>query len=51
MKLWVFSRHVTVADSGGLPVDISGAKVPFQAIAGQDQLFTLTVSGRAPQAP
>ncbi len=51
LKLWVFSRHVTVADSRGLPVDISGAKVPFQAIAGQDQLFTLTVSGRAPQAP
>jgi hypothetical protein len=51
LKLWVFSRHVTLADSGGLPVDNSGAKIPFQATAGRDHVFTLHVSGRAAQAP
>ncbi len=51
LKLWVFSRHVTLADSGGLPVDNSGAKIPFQATAGRDHMVTLNVSGRAAQAP
>jgi hypothetical protein len=45
LKLWVFSRHVTLTDSRGLSVDNSGGKIPFQAAAGQDQVFTLTVSG------
>ncbi|MBI1898203.1 MAG: carboxypeptidase regulatory-like domain-containing protein [Acidobacteria bacterium] len=51
LKLWVFSRHVTLTDSKGLPVDNSGGRVPFQALTGQDQVFTLNVSGRDPQAP
>jgi hypothetical protein len=51
LKLWVFSRHVTTADSRGLPVDNLGAKIPFQAAAGRDHAFTLHVSGRAALAP
>ncbi|MCW5983127.1 MAG: hypothetical protein KIT09_33870 [Bryobacteraceae bacterium] len=51
LNLWVFSRHVTVADSRGLPVDTAGAKILFQAAVGRDQVFTLTVSGRAVEAP
>ncbi len=50
MNLWVFSRHVSLADSKGRTVEQSGAKIPFQATAGQDQIFTLNVSGRAPEA-
>ncbi len=51
LKLWVFSRHVTLTDAMGLPVDNSGGRIPFQALAGQDQVFTLNVSGRDPQSP
>jgi hypothetical protein len=51
LKLWVFSRHVTLTDSMALPVDNSGGRIPFQAVAGQDQVFTLNVSGRDPQSP
>lgn len=50
MSLWVFSRHVTLTDSKGSPIDNSGAMIPFQAAAGQDQSFTLDVSGRVPGA-
>lgn len=51
VKLWVFSRHVTMVDSRGLPVDNLGAKIPFQATAGRDHAFTLHVSGRAALTP
>jgi hypothetical protein len=51
LKLWVFSRHVTLTDAQGLPVDNSGGRIPFQAVAGRDQVFTLNVSGRDPQSP
>jgi hypothetical protein len=51
LKLWVFSRHVTLTDAMGLPVDNSGGRIPFQAVAGRDQVFTLNVSGRDPQSP
>ncbi len=51
LKLWVFSRHVTLADAAGLPVDNSGGRIPFQAVAGQDQVFTLHVSGLDPKSP
>ena len=50
MNLWVFSRHVSLADSNGKTVEHPGAKIPFQATAGQDQYFTLNVSGHAPAA-
>ena len=30
LKLWVFSRHVTLADSTGVGIDNSGARIPFQ---------------------
>jgi hypothetical protein len=46
LKLWVFSRHVTLTDSKGLAVDNSGGRIPFQAAAGQDQTFTLNVTGQ-----
>ena len=51
LKLWVFSRHVTLTDSLGSPVDNSGGRIPFEATAGQDQTFTLIVAGRAPESP
>jgi len=51
LKLWVFSRHVTLTDSRRSPLVNPGANIPFQAVAGQDQLFTLSVSGRARVAP
>ncbi|MCW5981197.1 MAG: hypothetical protein KIT09_24150 [Bryobacteraceae bacterium] len=51
LKLWVFSRHVTLTDTRGLPVDNSGGRIPFEAVAGQDQVFTLNISGRDPQSP
>ena len=51
LKLWAFSRHVTLTDSRGSPVDNSGARIPFQATAGQDQFFVLNVSGRDSQSP
>ena len=51
LKLWVFSRHVTLTDALGLPVDNSGGRIPFQAVAGKDQVFTLNVSGRDAQSP
>jgi hypothetical protein len=39
MSLWVFSRHATVTDAKGAPLDVtSGALIPFQAAAGQDQI-------------
>ncbi len=47
---WVFSRHVALSDGKGLPVDVAGAKIQFQAAAGGDHVFELHVSGRAPQA-
>lgn len=51
LKLWVFSRHVTLTDAAGLAVDNSGGRIPFQAVPGQDQVFTLNVSGRDPRSP
>ncbi|MCW5979791.1 MAG: carboxypeptidase regulatory-like domain-containing protein [Bryobacteraceae bacterium] len=48
LSLWVFSRHVTLTDSKGSAVDNSGAMIPFQAVAGQDQSFTLNVTGHVP---
>lgn len=51
LKLWVFSRHVTLTDSRGLSVDNSGARIPFQATAGRDHALTLNVFGRHSQAP
>lgn len=51
LKLWVFSRHVMLADSKGAAIDNAGAKIPFQATAGQDHVVTLNVSGRDPKAP
>ena len=49
LQLWLFSRDITLADSGGKPVDAPGALIPFQALVGIDQVFTFTVSG--PAAP
>jgi len=46
-KLWLFSRDVALTDASGNPVASSGAQVPFQAVAGQEQTFTFTVAGPA----
>jgi hypothetical protein len=46
LKLWLFSGDVALADASGKPVNSSsGALIPFQATAGQDQVFTFVVSG------
>ncbi len=49
-KLWLFSRHVALVDAIGATVDMSGALIPFQAVAGKDQTFTFTVVGPLAQA-
>jgi hypothetical protein len=50
LKLWLFSRHVVLADTNAKAVDTSGAALPLQAVAGNDQAFTFTVSGAAAQS-
>jgi hypothetical protein len=35
------------SDEGGKTVDSPGARIPFQAVPGVDQVFTFTVSGVA----
>jgi hypothetical protein len=47
LQLWLSSSQVTLTDAGGKPIDTSGALVPFQATAGNDQAFTFAVSGPA----
>ncbi|MBZ5626353.1 MAG: carboxypeptidase regulatory-like domain-containing protein [Acidobacteriia bacterium] len=50
LSLWLFSRHVALKDANGNPVDVSGARIAFQATAGSDQTFTFTVSGPLAQS-
>jgi hypothetical protein len=46
LNLWLFSGDVALADASGKPVNnSSGALIPFQATAGQDQVFTFVASG------
>lgn len=49
LSLWLHSRLVTVANSSQVPVGnlVTGARIPFQASAGQDQSFTFQVTGAA----
>ena len=47
LRLRLFSHDVALKDAGGNPVDISGSQIPFEAAAGQDRIFTFTVSGPA----
>jgi len=49
-NLWLFSTDVVLTDASGARVDTSGSQISFQAAAGQDQIFTFTVSGPATQA-
>ena len=44
-KLWLFSRDIALADAKGNAIGTSGAQTSFQAEAGQDQVFTFTVTG------
>jgi hypothetical protein len=50
LKLWVFSRHVTLTDSNGAAVDNSGGRIGLQTADGQDLSFTLNVTGQDPRA-
>jgi hypothetical protein len=50
-KLWLFSTDIALTDATGNAVGTSGAQIPFQAAAGQDQVFTFTVSGLAKASP
>jgi hypothetical protein len=47
LSLWLHSRQVALADASSAPVNnlATGAKIPFQATAGQDQSFTFQVTG------
>jgi hypothetical protein len=49
LKLWAFSRDVTLTDSNAAAVDHSGARIPFQAEVGKDHNIVLNVSGRVRQ--
>ena len=48
LNLWLHTRYVLLADGHGNPLVSTGAKIPFQAVAGVDQSFTINVTGRAP---
>ena len=50
LKLWLFSHHVSLADTSGQAVDMSGALISFQATSGSDQVFAFTVSGPTAQS-
>jgi hypothetical protein len=45
VEMWLFCGHVLLADSQGKEVSATGSQIPFQAVAGADQLFTVTVTG------
>ena len=49
LNLWLFSRHVTLADGQGKTIPANGQRTPFQAAAGIDQSFTFNVTGLAAQ--
>jgi hypothetical protein len=49
LKLWLFSRHVALADDQGKPVPANGSQVPFQAAPGTNQVFAVTVTGPSAQ--
>jgi hypothetical protein len=46
LHLWLFSRHVTLADAQGKAFSRGGAAIPFQAAQGSDQSFTINVAGK-----
>jgi hypothetical protein len=50
LKLWAFSRDVTLTDSNSAAVDHSGARIPFLADVGKDHNIVLNVSGRVHQS-
>jgi hypothetical protein len=43
--LRLFSHDIALADQSGTALDMSGSKIPFQGVTGQDQAFTFSVSG------
>ncbi len=45
LQLWLFSRDVALTDASGKAVNSPGTTIPFQAADGQDQNFTVTISG------
>ncbi len=49
LNLWLFSGHVSLADSQGKTVPATGSKMAFQAVAGADQVFTVNITGPAAQ--
>jgi len=48
LYLWLFSRHVALADAQGKAFPLAGAAVPFNAAPGAGQSFTINVSGSLP---
>jgi hypothetical protein len=45
MAVWLYSTDVTLADATGAALPSPAAAVSFQASAGVDQSFTITVTG------
>ncbi len=45
LKVWLFSRHVTLTDFSGKAVVSTGTSIPFQATSGQDYAITVNVTG------
>lgn len=45
LQLWLVSGFVELADQNGVPLQIAGTKIPFQAAQGVDQAFTINVTG------
>ncbi len=44
LKLWIYSRTLTIKDASGSALPLLGAAVPFQAVPGQDQSFVYSVT-------
>ena len=48
LKLWLFSTDVALSDAAENPIKATTAVlIPFQASAGQDQIFAFSVAGPA----
>ena len=46
LYLWLFSRHVSLADAQGKAFPLAGAAISFNAASGVDQSFTINVTGK-----
>jgi hypothetical protein len=46
LDLWVVSGFVSLADQNGAALKSTGTRIPFEAVPGVDQTFTIAVTGK-----